>query len=207
MTHYLKWTSRGRVPSYQGGTPIPYRRWTDPVPNPVLCVRGWHACRWEDALSHISDELWVADLGGAIATGPVQVAGGQLRLVRKAKLDDTTLRLFAADCAERALPLFEEAYSDDDRPRKAIEAARQFSHGKIASTAWVAASSAARAAAWAAARAAARAAASSAAWDAWAAASSAAEAAAWDVERKWQTDRLLTHHAGLDPDDFAHKGI
>ena len=31
---------------------------------------------------------------------------------------------FAADCAERVLPIFEGAYPTDDRPRKAIEAAR-----------------------------------------------------------------------------------
>ena len=31
---------------------------------------------------------------------------------------------FAADCAERVLPIWEARYPDDDRPRKAIEAAR-----------------------------------------------------------------------------------
>ncbi len=59
---YLKWCRKGRVPTYQGGTPIPYRKWTATVPDPVLCERGWHACRWEDAIDHISDELWVCEL-------------------------------------------------------------------------------------------------------------------------------------------------
>jgi hypothetical protein len=31
---------------------------------------------------------------------------------------------WAAECAERVLPLFEQAYPDDDRPRKAIEHCR-----------------------------------------------------------------------------------
>ncbi|MDD3215290.1 MAG: hypothetical protein PHZ18_01675 [Methanoculleus sp.] len=31
---------------------------------------------------------------------------------------------WAADCAERVLPLFEEAYPEDNRPRNAIEACR-----------------------------------------------------------------------------------
>jgi len=35
-----------------------------------------------------------------------------------------TMATWAADCAERVLPLFEEAYPGDDRPRKAIEACR-----------------------------------------------------------------------------------
>ena len=34
------------------------------------------------------------------------------------------LAIWAADCAERALPYFEERYPKDNRPRKAIEAVR-----------------------------------------------------------------------------------
>jgi hypothetical protein len=33
---------------------------------------------------------------------------------------------WAADCAERALPFFEEKYPEDGRPRKAIEACREW---------------------------------------------------------------------------------
>jgi len=39
--------------------------------------------------------------------------------------------LWAANCAERVLPLFEEQYPDDNRPRKAIEAARAWARGEI----------------------------------------------------------------------------
>ncbi|KAF5061465.1 MAG: hypothetical protein PHT97_00180 [Methanoculleus sp.] len=35
-----------------------------------------------------------------------------------------TMATWAADCAERVLPLFEEAYPEDNRPRNAIEACR-----------------------------------------------------------------------------------
>ncbi|MEK6239408.1 MAG: TIGR02996 domain-containing protein [Planctomycetales bacterium] len=45
-------------------------------------------------------------------------------IVRAAGLSDELWPLFAADCAERALPIFEKAFPDDDRPRQAIEAAR-----------------------------------------------------------------------------------
>ncbi|MDD1675485.1 MAG: hypothetical protein LUQ17_02220 [Methanomicrobiales archaeon] len=45
-------------------------------------------------------------------------------LVRKT--NHTTLAIWAADCAERALPFFEEKYPDDTRPRKAIEACREW---------------------------------------------------------------------------------
>jgi hypothetical protein len=40
------------------------------------------------------------------------------------KHDQQLMATWAADCAERVLPLFENAYPQDDRPRKAIEACR-----------------------------------------------------------------------------------
>ena len=40
------------------------------------------------------------------------------------KQDHRSLALWAADCAEHVLPHFEKMYSDDARPRKAIEAGR-----------------------------------------------------------------------------------
>ena len=41
------------------------------------------------------------------------------------------LALWAADCAERVLPLFEKQHPQDDRPRQAIEAARAWVRGQI----------------------------------------------------------------------------
>jgi hypothetical protein len=62
--------------------------------------------------------------------------------------DHTSQALSAADCAERVLPYFEEAFPDDDRPRKAVEAARAWARGEIrvseARTAALAAHAAAR---------------------------------------------------------------
>ena len=76
--------------------------------------------------------------------------------------DQRKLALWAAVCAEHVLPYFEEKYPKDDRPRKAIEAARAWSCGEIkcgkARDAAVATHAAARAADEGAARAAARAA-------------------------------------------------
>ena len=76
--------------------------------------------------------------------------------------DHRSLALWAADCAARVLPYFEGKHPKDDRPRKAIEAARAWARGEIrvgpARVAAVAAHAAARDADDAAARAAARAA-------------------------------------------------
>jgi hypothetical protein len=82
--------------------------------------------------------------------------------MRLDKPDRSSLALWAADCAEHVLPYFEKQYPDDDRPRKAIEAARAWTRGEIrvgeARAAAVAAHAAARDADEGAARAAARAA-------------------------------------------------
>ena len=64
-------------------------------------------------------------------------------------IDDLTeqeQRLIAADFAEHVLPLFEADYPDDDRPRKAIEAARAFARGEVTRTQLKAARAAAGAA-------------------------------------------------------------
>ncbi len=65
------------------------------------------------------------------------------------------LRCIAADIAEMVLPIYEIDYPGDDRPRKAIAAARDYAHGRIDASARAAAGDAAWDAAGAAARAAA----------------------------------------------------
>ena len=112
----------------------------------------------------------------------------QVRLLSRLEAwNERTARLFAADCAEQVLHLFEREHSDDKRPRLAIEAARRFANGEIdrvdLAAAWAAAWAAASDAAWAAARAAWAAwdAAGAAAWDAASDAAWAAARAAWDA--------------------------
>jgi len=125
--------------------------------------------------------------------------------------DDRVILLFACDCAERALPLFEAERPDDMRPRRAIEVARAYAKGETTLEELRAARAAAWDAAWDAAGAAraARAAAGAAAWDAaWATARDAAwdaGAAAWDAgaagdaerawvaEREWQLSKLIEY--------------
>lgn len=45
--------------------------------------------------------------------------------------DHRLLALWAADCAERVLPLFEQARPDDPRPREAVAAARAWARGEM----------------------------------------------------------------------------
>ncbi|MGP0583550.1 putative immunity protein [Paenibacillus timonensis] len=126
--------------------------------------------------------------------------------------DQRILALWAADCAERVLACFEAERSGDQRPRKAIEAARAWVRGEVsmaaARAAAFAAHNAAREAGHEAASAAARAAghaaatahvAEHAAHSATYAAKAMARApgdadaakAKTEMERQWQLRRLL----------------
>ncbi|NOJ91809.1 hypothetical protein HMI51_02460 [Corallococcus coralloides] len=129
--------------------------------------------------------------------------------------DHETLARWAADCAERVLPFFEQKFLEDHRPRHAIEAARAWQRGELMITDAIAAAFAAHAAAsdatthaaaCAAARAAGHAAATAhAASHASQAATFAATAAAHGVaevsdaaeatarERDWQRQHLPEH--------------
>ena len=144
MSLYLKWTAPNRVPPVVLKGTIPLRRWTRRVDQLEPCASGWHACRWEDAIHHIATELWVCELDGEIVEGPDKVVANRLKLLNRVNtINDRTLRLFAADCAERVLPIFEAAYPNDDRPRQAIEVARRYANGDatsahLAAAAWAA---------------------------------------------------------------------
>jgi hypothetical protein len=188
-----------------------------------LCAVGLHACKSPRVALDYSPGPWVSRvrLEGDVLTDKDKACAA--RRVRLAGPVDVSreLRLFAADCAERVLPLFEAAVPGDPRPRKAIRVARQFADGEAkrqevkaacaaacdaaraaaCAAACDAARDATRAAAWDATRAATRAAACAAAWDATqAAARVAAGDAARDAESKWQ-ERALTRRlrAALAP--------
>lgn len=82
---------------------------------------------------------------------------------------DKLARLFACDCAEHVLPIFEANFPGDHRPRQAIETSRRFALGHATVSELSAAS----------------------AW--------AASAAAWEVDRSWQTERLRWYLMGELP--------
>ena len=151
--------------------------WTPPVKGELVpCVNGYHLVREKDLPRWIARDLFVAEHDGELVEDTDKVVVRRCRIVEHlAGWNERTSRLFAADCAERVLPLFEAVYPDDDRPRLAIQATRDYANGLIDAAAW--------AAAWDAARAAAR----DAAWD-----------AAGAAEREWQAARILDYAHGRD---------
>ena len=161
-------------------------------------------------LNWLNEAIWIVDYRGERLDCDDKVVVREARLVKQIKTwNERTARLFACDCAERALKKYGK--NPDPRSLEAVQVARRFSNGKATrrelNAARDAAWAAARDAAWdaaGAARAAARDAAGAArdaAWDAardaaWDAAGAAAWDAAWDAEYKWQTKRLLEYLEG-----------
>ena len=192
MTQLYKVLREDGAP-FHGGTgswPLPNGKpgeWREVKGDLEPCANGLHLCRKSDLVTWLGPAIFLAEHDGEkiIHTDKVVVRKARL-LGRLDTWNDTTARLFAADCAERALKRERKAGREPDpRSWAAVTAAREFARGEI--------SAAARAAAWAAAWAAAGAAARAAAWDAaWA----AARAAAWAAEKKWQTKRLFEYLDG-----------
>ena len=218
----FKWLNKKGLSPIQGWQwPLPNGKptnWLAPVEGELeSCWNGYHLCREVDLLDWASDHLYLAEARGDRINSDNKICVREARLIeRVGTIDDVTFRLFAADCAEYALHLFEREYPDDKRPREAIEAARRFALGEIDDAARDAAWDAAWAAARAAARDAARAAARAAAWDAardaaWDAARAAARAAArdaawdaaWDAARALFNKRLLQYvEHGIEAKDM-----
>ncbi len=146
----------------------------------IPCRNGIHACTLDQALDWLDARAYMIELDGRIIGIGDKLVARRGRLIRHLnRWDDKTIRLFAADCAEHVLPLYESKVPLDDRPRQAIEAARALARGEIdADAADAAASAAAYVSAHDAAVFAARAAGSP------------------DAERTWQGNRLA-HYLGL----------
>jgi hypothetical protein len=125
---------------------------------------------------------WVRKHGGDLAAlwAECEQVGWMLWMLRRLPEADAVQRWFATRCARRVLKFYEKQHPDDNRPRRAIEVAERYAHGKVTEKELVAARDAARGAA----RGAATGAAWAAAWGAaWAAAGGAARGAAGDAAR------------------------
>jgi hypothetical protein len=127
--------------------------------------------------------------------------------LRAVKAYDKEIRLMVADFAESVLHIFEEKYPEDNRPKKAINAARDFANGLITAeqldAAWEAVRDAARDARDAAGAARAAAGAARDAAEAVRAAAGAARAAAWDATRAARAAAWDATRAAWDARDAA----
>lgn len=174
----------------------------------AMCESGYHLVEAGGILDWITTDdnlIYCAEGKGKERVQGTKHCFAQARLVGKPlRWNAQIVRLFACDCAEHVLHIYERERPGDFRVRQAIEVSRRYAVGKATHTELVSARAVVRAAARAAAKDAVRAAARAAAWDApWGAAWDtpwgAARDAAWDAtgdaarvtEREWQTARLL----------------
>lgn len=184
MTTYYKVTDEAGRATHGGTGKWTLNRWRTVKPPLEPCVHGLHLCRERDLVLWLGPVIWEAEVApdAVMVEAPDKVVVSKARVIRRLDTwNERTARLFAADCAERVLPIWERRLPDDGRPRRAIEVARAFARGEATPEERAAAWDAAGAAAWAA---------GAAAGDA---AGAAAGDAVWDAEQEWQTARLMEY--------------
>lgn len=197
--------------------------WAPEVPI-APCRSGYHVCQESDLIYWLGPVIAECEVGRAVrhVWYPAKTVTDRCRIVRVLETwNERTQRLFACDCAEDVLPLYECKHPLDDRLHKAIKVARAYAVGEASMKelrlAYIAAddaaevargraaSAAADAAVYAASAPMADAAVRSAADNAaWAAAYAEAEgtfvvagkSTAWAAERQWQTQRLFQYLRG-----------
>jgi hypothetical protein len=120
-----------RWPLPKGGVP---GGWTDPVPDPWPCARGWHMHRdvaelLGTPLDRVGPEVYLAEARPGVfvyEAGPYVVAVSA-RLVRRLSWGGRAGRRFACGCAARAL---DAAGLDDPRLRQALAVGRRYANGR-----------------------------------------------------------------------------
>ena len=163
-------------------------RWRSVRGELVACRHGLHVVTVAQLPAWLGPAIWRVEVRGELIDAGDKMVARRARITeRVAAWDERTARLFAADCAERVLPVFERERPGDNRPREAIAVARRFANSEATREELAAARAAAESAAWAAR---AKVAARDAAWAARAkvaarAAESAARAAARAAGATW----------------------
>ena len=105
----------------------------------VPCMNGLHLCRAKHLVGWLGPTIWLAEIHPSCKVHEERdkLVVRRARLIRQLETwNPQTQRLFAADCAERAL---KKAHVDDKRSWAAIYAARRHAFGLIDDAAWAAA--------------------------------------------------------------------
>ena len=172
-------------------------KWVRAKGNLIVCENGLHLLRRDDLVHWLDRHIYIAEAREERFDSDNKIVVREARLIRKLDIwDGRVARLFACDCAERALRSVTAKYGEQDpRSWAAIRVARRFACGEASADDLQTASDAAWAAwaAWAAsyARAAGAAGAAGAAR-----AARAASYATRAAEYEWQTARLFEYLDG-----------
>ena len=131
MKQYTGWHFASSATEGRDGWPLQAVERLPKGTEPVLCEVGLHASRKAlDALNYAPGPFVSrVRLSGVVVVGDDK-ACGTVRTRLAGPVDvSREMRLFACDCAERVLSIFERERPGDLRPRKAIETARRYATG------------------------------------------------------------------------------
>ena len=179
MTTLFKVTGPDGEAFHGGSGTWRLNRWRSVRGPLVACSHGLHLCTIDQLPTWLGPAIWEAETEGETIDAGDKTVARRARVTRRLTAwNDRTARLFAADCAEHVLPIFEAAYPNDSRPREALAVARRFADGEATREELTAARDAASAA--------------RAAGDA----GRDAARVASDAEHRWQGGRLATYLTG-----------
>lgn len=101
--------------------------WMPPIIGDLQpCENGYHLCRIQDLLKWFGPAIFEAECRGERIDCDDKIVVREARLLRRlVTWHNSSARLFACDCAEHILYIYEESYPNDDCPRRTIEIARR----------------------------------------------------------------------------------
>lgn len=127
--------------SWHGEWPLPTKladgswkpgSWIEVTGDLVPCVNGLHGCDGTRQLLRWLGPPLVCEMeyDGDVVVHYDKIVGRRARLLRIIEAwNERTARLFACDCAEHVLPIWESQIGGDVRPRLTIATARRFADG------------------------------------------------------------------------------
>jgi hypothetical protein len=92
----------------------------------VPCTNGYHLATLEQLVPWLGPAIFEAEGSGDHVEDGDKSVWRQARLLRRLHWNEHSARLFACDCAEHVLRIYEDAFPGDDSPRQAIAVTRAY---------------------------------------------------------------------------------
>lgn len=129
--YYKALNPDGNTPEGYGHYDTSNRDWQPAIEGKLeACKNGYHLLRTEDIIEWNCPELWEVEIEGRVTEFYTQIVVSSFRFVRKLDTwNEWSQRLFACDCADRALALIDKEQIDP-RNIEAVRLARLYALGE-----------------------------------------------------------------------------